>query len=88
MLTIKDLTASKELDHSAMNSIRGGYEMSESMLASYYGITNAPVIDAGAHVLAQGQVAQISQAGNIGGFNGVANYQGQNGVSGQVFGWW
>ncbi len=82
MLTIKDLSASKELDSAAMTSVRGG----ESLLMPF-GITNAPIIDVGAHVLAQGQIATVNQAGNLGGFNAVANYQTQNGVSGQAVGW-
>ena len=89
MLTIKDLSASKELDSAAMTSVRGGSHLTsvEEMIRPYYGIVNAPTIDAGVHTLAQGQGATINQAGNLGGFNGVANYQTQNGVSGQVS-WW
>lgn len=88
MLTIKDLSASKKLDRAAMTDVRGGSDLIKEEVMPFFGIANTPTIDAGAHMLAQGQVATISQAGNIGGFNGVANYQTQNGVSGQVASWW
>ena len=90
MLTIKDLSASKELDSAAMTSVRGGSDLMavEAIIRPYYGIVNAPTIDAGAHTLTQVQGATINQSGNVGGFNGVANYQVQNGVSGQVASWW
>ncbi len=82
MLTIKDLSASKELDSAAMTSVRGG----TSYLVPF-GIVNAPVIDAGVHTLVQGQAVAVNQSGNLGGFNAVANYQTQNAVSGQAVGW-
>ena len=89
MLTIKDLSASKKLDSAAMTSVRGGTTMwaEGESVRPYGGIFNFPTIDAGVHTLAQGQAATISQAGNVGGFNAVGNYQTQNGVSGQVS-WW
>jgi hypothetical protein len=52
--------------------------------SSFFEITNAPTIDAGAHLLNQGQSAAINQAGNLGGLNLVINDQAQYGVSGQV----
>ena len=85
MLTIKDLHASKDLDRAAMTTVSGG---SHLMPYPVYGLFNAPTIDAGTHELLQEQVVGVDQSGNVGGFNGVANYQVQNGVSGQVgFGW-
>ncbi len=83
MLTIKDLSASKELDRAAMTDVRGGSDALSVMPLPGFAIANAPTIDAGAHFLVQGQSAVISQAGNVGGFNGVANWQHQNGVAGQ-----
>ena len=80
MLTIKDLSASKELDRAAMTAVIGGTELPSPL----FGITNAPIIDAGHHVLAQGQAAAIGQGGNLGGFNAVENWQNQEGFSGQV----
>ena len=79
MLTINDLSASKELDRAAMTAVRGGNDF----LSPLFGITNAPVIDAGTHVLAQAQAVDINQSGSLGGFNAVGNYQNQFGVSGQ-----
>ena len=79
MLTIKDLSAGKELDRAAMTAVRGGNDF----LSPLFGITNAPIIDAGTHVLAQAQAVAINQSGNLGGFNAVGNYQNQFGVSGQ-----
>ena len=84
MLTIKDLSASKELDRAAMTTVRGGSDALTVMPMPGFAIANAPTIDVGAHFLVQGQSAAISQVGNVGGFNGVANWQYQNGVSGQV----
>ena len=82
MLTIKDLSASKELDSAAMTKVRGG---TLKRVTPFFGIFNAPTIDTGVHELSQVQGAAIDQSGNMGGFNGVANGQYQNGVSGQVF---
>ncbi len=84
MLTIKDLSASKELDRSAMTTVRGGSDALTITPVRGFAIVNAPIIDVGAHMLVQGQGAAISQVGNVGGFNGVANWQYQNGVAGQV----
>ena len=81
MLTIKDLSASKELDRAAMMTVRGG---TVKQATPFFGIFNAPIIDTGVHELSQVQGAAIDQSGNLGGFNGVANGQYQNGVSGQV----
>ncbi|MGB5464979.1 MAG: hypothetical protein WBM84_02740 [Sedimenticolaceae bacterium] len=81
MLTIKDLTASKELDSAAMTTVRGG---TLERVTPFFGIFSTPAIDAGVHELSQVQGAAIDQSGNVGGFNGVANGQYQNGVSGQV----
>ena len=80
MLTINDLSASKELDRAAMTAVRGGSDVPSPL----FGITNAPIIDVGVHELVQAQAAAINQSGNLGGFNAVGNYQDQFGVSGQV----
>ena len=74
MLTIKDLSASKDLDRAAMTETRGGF----------LGVFNLPVIDAGYHFLAQGQALAVDQSYNLGGLNLVINDQEQNAVSGQV----
>jgi hypothetical protein len=79
MLTIKDLSASKELDRAAMTDVRGGNFFPFSLL-------NAPIIDAGSHFLAQGQALAVDQSYNLGGLNLVINNQEQNGVSGQAVG--
>ena len=83
MLTIKDLSASKELDRAAMTEMRGGF-FGEGELPFLAGFLNAPIIDSGYHFLAQGQAAAIDQSHNLGGLNLVINNQSQNGVSGQV----
>lgn len=81
MLNIKDLNASKELDRAAMTTVRGGL-----YVLPPYGFYNGPTIDAGEHEAVQEQGVAIDQSGALGGFNGVANYQMQNGVSGQFGG--
>jgi hypothetical protein len=86
MLTIKDLSASNDLDRDAMTTVRGGSDALTIMPVPGFAIANAPTIDVGAHFLAQGQSAVIGQGGNLGGFNAVANWQYQNGVAGQVVG--
>lgn len=80
MLTITDLSASHDLDRSAMSHVSGGF----SVPVSWYEITNAPTIDAGAHQLFQGQSLGVNQAGNLGGLNLVFSDQTQNGIAGQV----
>ena len=80
MLTITDLSASHDLDRSAMSHVSGGF----SVPVSWYEITNAPTIDAGAHQLFQGQSLGVNQAGNLGGLNLVISDQTQNGIAGQV----
>ena len=57
-----------------MRDVRGGF----------FGLFNAPIIDAGYHALGQGQAAVIDQSYNLGGLNLVINNQEQNGVAGQV----
>ena len=74
MLTIKDLSASKELDRAAMAETRGGF----------LGVFNLPIIDAGYHYLAQGQGLAVDQSHNLGGLNLVINNQEQNAISGQA----
>ena len=76
MLTIKDLSASKELDRAAMADVRGGF----------FGIDFNPNNDFGAHFLAQSQYLGVSQDYNQGGLNLVISDQELNGVAGQVVG--
>ena len=85
MLTIKDLSANKELDRAAMTDVRGGF-LGEEGAPFLGGILNAPIIDDGYHFLAQGQYLGVDQSHNLGGLNLVINYQGQEGVSGQAVG--
>ena len=83
MLTIKDLSASKALDRAAMTTVRGG---TDGIVPQVPSLSFAANSDFGIHVLGQTQGATISQVGNQGGFNGVANWQTVNGVAGQVVG--
>ena len=71
MLTIKDLSASKELDRDAMTTVRGGF------LPDVLKIINTPVFDLSRDVVAQGQLSVIDQSGNWGGVNLAFNYQNQ-----------
>jgi hypothetical protein len=84
MLTITDLSARADLDRSAMSSVRGGMTTLPGLADPFFGITNAPTIDAGSHFLAQGQALAVDQSFNLGGLNLVFSDQTQNGVSGQV----
>lgn len=86
MLNIKDLSANHELDRAAMTAVRGGMSLAAPFPGPFFGFVSAPIIDTGHHELEQVQSAVIDQSGNLGGFNAVANYQTQNGVSGQVVG--
>jgi hypothetical protein len=84
MLTITDLSLSHDLDSAERAEVRGGMLDLPGIPASFFEITNAPTIDAGAHFLGQGQALGVNQAGNLGGLNLVINDQAQYGVSGQV----
>ena len=72
MLTIKDLSASKELDRAAMTAVRGG--MSPSSIF----VDNHPYFDLSQDTVVQGQFAVLNQSGNWGGVNLGAIYQDQN----------
>lgn len=76
MLTVKDLTANTELDHAAMTEVVGGFD--------FLSLLNAPIIDAGAHFLGQGQYLGVDQSFNLGGLNLVINHQDQYGIAGQA----
>ncbi|NEV60659.1 hypothetical protein [Thiorhodococcus minor] len=82
MLSINDLTVRHDLDTTAMGSVRGGFALSD--FDSFFGIANAPEIDMGTHLLAQGQSLAVDQSLNIGGLNLVISDQDQNAISGQV----
>ena len=77
MLTIKDLSASKELDRAAMATVRGGTLDVPSALK----IVNKPEFDLSHDVVAQYQGSVIDQSANWGGFNAAANFQYQNGTA-------
>ena len=71
MLTIKDLSASKELDRAAMATVRGGF------LPDVLKIINAPEFDLSRDLVLQDQISFIDQSGNWGGVNLAFNYQNQ-----------
>ena len=71
MLTIKDLSASKELDRDAMATVRGGF------LPDVLKIINTPVFDLSSDLVLQEQISVIDQSGNWGGVNLAFNYQNQ-----------
>ena len=73
MLTIKDLSASKELDRAAMATVRGGNLDVPSVLK----IINKPEFDLSHDLVAQFQGSVIDQSGNYGGLNLAGNYQNQ-----------
>ena len=71
MLTIKDLSASKELDRNAMATVRGGF------LPDVLKIINKPEFDLSHDLVAQFQGSVIDQSRNWGGYNEAGNYQNQ-----------
>ena len=71
MLTIKDLSTSKELDRAAMGTVRGGFH------PDVLKIVNKPEFDLSSDLVAQEQLSFINQAGNFGGVNLAFNYQNQ-----------
>lgn len=71
MLTIKDLSASKELDRAAMATVRGG------TVPNVLKIINKPEFDLSHDLVAQFQGSVIDQSGNYGGANLAGNYQNQ-----------
>ena len=73
MLTIKDLSTSKELDRTAMATVRGGTYDVPNVLK----IINKPEFDLSHDLVAQFQGSVIDQSGNYGGANLVGNYQNQ-----------
>jgi hypothetical protein len=73
MLTIKDLSTSKELDRAAMGTVRGGtYDVPSTLK-----IINKPEFDLSHDIVAQFQGSVIDQSGNWGGYNEAGNYQNQ-----------
>ena len=72
MLTIKDLSASKELDRNAMATVRGGF------LPDVLKIINKPEFDLSSDLVSQDQLSVIDQSGNWGGVNLAFNYQTQD----------
>ena len=71
MLTIKDLSTSKELDRAAMATVRGG------TVPNVLKIINKPEFDLSSDLVAQFQGSVIDQSGNYGGLNLAFNYQNQ-----------
>jgi len=71
MLTIKDLSTSKELDRAAMATVRGG------TVPNVLKIINKPEFDLSHDLVAQFQGSVIDQSGNYGGVNLAGNYQNQ-----------
>ena len=77
MLTIKDLSTSKELDRAAMGTVRGGtYDVPSTLK-----IINKPEFDLSYDVVAQLQESVIDQSGNWGGVNLAGSYQNQYGTA-------
>jgi len=77
MLTIKDLSASKELDRAAMATVRGGTLALPSVLK----IISKPEFDLSSDLVAQDQLSVIDQSGSFGGVNLAFNYQNQYGTA-------
>jgi hypothetical protein len=77
MLTIKDLSASKELDRDAMATVRGGNLDVPSALK----IINKPEFDLSSDLVLQEQFSFIDQSNNWGGINLAFNYQNQNAIA-------
>ena len=73
MLTIKDLSASKELDRAAMTAVTGGFGPESIVVHNY------PYFDLSHDLVVQDQIAVLDQSGNWGGSNLGAIYQNQNG---------
>jgi len=71
MLTIKDLSASKELDRAAMATVRGGF------LPDVLKIINKPEFDLSSDLITQDQLSVIDQSANWGGVNLAGNFQSQ-----------
>jgi len=77
MLTIKDLSASKELDRAAMATVRGGTMAVPSVLK----IISKPEFDLSSDLVVQYQGSVIDQSGNWGGVNLAGNFQNQYGTA-------
>ena len=75
MLTIKDLSTSKELDRAAMATVRGG------TVPNVLKIINKPEFDLSSDLVAQKQLSFIDQSGNWGGVNLAGNFQSQYGTA-------
>ena len=76
MLTIKDLSASKELDRAAMATVRGGTHAVPSV-PDVLKIINKPEFDLSSDLVLQEQFSFIDQSSNWGGVNLAFNYQNQ-----------
>ena len=74
MLTIKDLSASKELDRNAMATVRGG-------TLDVLKIINKPEFDLSSDLVLQDQLSFIDQSGNFGGVNLAFNHQNQEAIA-------
>ncbi len=72
MLTITDLSVSKELDHAAMTTVRGGHGPRSLK------IINKPEFDLSQDIVDQFQSNITDQSGNWGGVNLAFNSQYQN----------
>ena len=77
MLTIKDLSASKELDRAAMTAVAGGSSPFGS--SPFIDIDSNPFFDLSRDLVVQGQFADLNQSGNYGGVNLGVIYQEQDG---------
>jgi hypothetical protein len=79
MLTIKDLSASKELDRAAMATVRGGTHAVPSVpsVPSTLKIINKPEFDLSSDLVTQYQGSVIDQSYNEGGINLAGNFQNQ-----------
>ena len=81
MLTIKDLSASKELDRDAMATVRGGWgrEIVEAKRKEreVFKFVNAPSFDLSTDSVIQAQDSVIDQSYNMGGVNLAGSIQNQ-----------
>jgi hypothetical protein len=75
MLTIKDLSTSKELDRAAMATVRGG------TVPNVLKVINKPEFDLSSDLVLQDQLSFIDQSGNFGGVNLAFNYQTQDAIA-------
>ena len=84
MLTIKDLSASKELDRDAMTTVRGGWSREVKPVRkerNVFEYVNAPFFDLSTDSVIQTQGSVIDQSYNMGGINLAGNFQNQYGTA-------